>query len=199
GGMPAEDVGVRWEVAADPDFAAIVRRGSALAQPALAHSVHPEVTGLEPATEYWYRFRVGDHVSPVGRFVTLSAPGDQPDRFTVASASCQAWYHGHFTAHRHLAEEPELDLVVFLGDYIYEYAIVAGDNLWRQNVSVTPAEEVELETLEQYRLRYCSSVSSSDRKSTRLNSSHVKISYAVFCLKKKIACRCIQLLAQLTR
>src|SRR5690606_40029250 len=30
-----------------------------------------------------------------------------------------------------------------------------------------------------------SSVSSRDRKSTRLNSSHVKISYAVFCLKKK--------------
>src|SRR5690606_41998761 len=27
---------------------------------------------------------------------------------------------------------------------------------------------------------------SPDRKSTRLNSSHVKISYAVFCLKKKI-------------
>src|SRR5690606_41800511 len=27
--------------------------------------------------------------------------------------------------------------------------------------------------------------SNSDRKSTRLNSSHVKISYAVFCLKKK--------------
>src|SRR5436309_6314250 len=28
-----------------------------------------------------------------------------------------------------------------------------------------------------------------DRKSTRLNSSHVKISYAVFCLKKKIILR----------
>src|SRR6266498_4363543 len=27
--------------------------------------------------------------------------------------------------------------------------------------------------------------SSTDRKSTRLNSSHVRISYAVFCLKKK--------------
>src|SRR5436305_3428595 len=27
---------------------------------------------------------------------------------------------------------------------------------------------------------------SGDRKSTRLNSSHVRISYAVFCLKKKI-------------
>src|SRR5690625_7067694 len=30
-----------------------------------------------------------------------------------------------------------------------------------------------------------SSFSSLDRKSTRLNSSHVAISYAVFCLKKK--------------
>src|SRR5207302_2718291 len=30
-----------------------------------------------------------------------------------------------------------------------------------------------------------SPASSGDRKSTRLNSSHVKISYAVFCLKKK--------------
>src|SRR4051794_41469577 len=28
-----------------------------------------------------------------------------------------------------------------------------------------------------------------DRKSTRLNSSHPSISYAVFCLKKKKACR----------
>src|SRR5690606_40998070 len=41
--------------------------------------------------------------------------------------------------------------------------------------------------------RLCSTVSTSgsrmlaDRKSTRLNSSHVKISYAVFCLKKKKA------------
>src|SRR5437773_5168777 len=30
-----------------------------------------------------------------------------------------------------------------------------------------------------------SSVSGLDRKSTRLNSSHITISYAVFCLKKK--------------
>src|SRR5690606_41629226 len=29
------------------------------------------------------------------------------------------------------------------------------------------------------------SAAGTDRKSTRLNSSHVKISYAVFCLKKK--------------
>src|SRR5436309_10372247 len=34
-------------------------------------------------------------------------------------------------------------------------------------------------------IRYGSIAGLEDRKSTRLNSSHVKISYAVFCLKKK--------------
>src|SRR5690606_40686696 len=34
-------------------------------------------------------------------------------------------------------------------------------------------------------IRYAAHGSAKDRKSTRLNSSHVKISYAVFCLKKK--------------
>src|SRR5690349_21962632 len=34
--------------------------------------------------------------------------------------------------------------------------------------------------------RQVRSTSRRDRKSTRLNSSHVEISYAVFCLKKKI-------------
>lgn len=154
GGMPDRNVPVSWQVATDQAFRRVVAEGTALAQPELAHSVHPQVKGLKPATEYWYRFNVGNRRSPVGRFKTLPAPGAQVPRFTIATASCQAWYHGHFTAYRHLAAEPDLDLVVFLGDYIYEYAILAGDNLWRQNVAVTPAEEVEIETLEQYRLRY---------------------------------------------
>src|SRR5436309_5698886 len=34
-------------------------------------------------------------------------------------------------------------------------------------------------------LRTAREIEALDRKSTRLNSSHVKISYAVFCLKKK--------------
>ncbi|GAA1722825.1 alkaline phosphatase D family protein [Brachybacterium phenoliresistens] len=67
--------------------------------------------------------------------------------------SCQAWYHGHFTAHRHLAAEEDLDLVLFVGDYIYEYGIT-GSNLWRQGAEVSAAHAVEVETLEQYRLRY---------------------------------------------
>src|SRR5207253_8088501 len=37
---------------------------------------------------------------------------------------------------------------------------------------------------------FCRSCPSQDRKSTRLNSSHVAISYAVFCLKKKNRTTC---------
>src|SRR5574340_503691 len=43
-------------------------------------------------------------------------------------------------------------------------------------------ELIKLGVLEEMPLRRCRVT---DRKSTRLNSSHQKISYAVFCLKKK--------------
>src|SRR5699024_10319928 len=109
--------------------------------------------GLQPNTHYWYRFRASDHTSPVGHFRTMPAAGESLDSFTIGMGSCQAWYHGHFTAWRHLAAEPELDLVVFAGDYQYEYGITE-DNLWRPNASVTDPEKVDCHTLEQYRLRY---------------------------------------------
>ncbi|SDE20664.1 alkaline phosphatase D family protein [Auraticoccus monumenti] len=153
GGMPLRPVPVRWDVATDDRFRDVVAQGHALAQPELAHAVHPRVTGLEPGTEYFYRFRVGRGRSPVGRFRTLPAPGETPERFSFGVTSCQAWYHGHFTAHRHLAQEPDLDLAVFVGDYIYEYGITAS-NLWRDGASVGQASTVEVETLEQYRVRY---------------------------------------------
>ena len=153
GGMPLKEVTVRWEVAIDEDFRSIVAHGRALAQPALAHAVHPRVEGLDPGTEHFYRFRAGRELSPVGRFRTLPAEGEPAESFSFGLVSCQAWYHGHFTAHRHLAAEEDLDLVVFVGDYIYEYGITE-TNLWRQGAEVGVAHRVEIETLEQYRLRY---------------------------------------------
>ncbi|TDE02588.1 alkaline phosphatase D family protein [Jiangella asiatica] len=152
GGMPARPVPVRYEVAADEGFRQIVRRGAAVASPELSHSVHPQVNGLEPGREYFYRFIVGRQMSPVGRTKTLPGAEQTAAGFRFATASCQAWYHGHFTAYRHLAAE-ELDAVFFLGDYIYEYGITAA-NLWRAGASVTPEHAVEIQTLEQFRLRY---------------------------------------------
>jgi alkaline phosphatase D len=149
--MRSEDVPVRYEVAEDDRFRRIVRTGTAIASPELAHAVHPQVRGLRPGREYFYRFRAGREISPIGRAKTL--PVGPAARFSFALASCQAWYHGYFTAYRDLAKR-DLDAVFFLGDYIYEYGIVAGGNLWRQGVSVGPEHGVEIETLEQYRLRY---------------------------------------------
>ncbi|WP_129358226.1 MULTISPECIES: alkaline phosphatase D family protein [Micrococcaceae] len=153
GGMPQRPIAVNWQVSRNANFVGIEKEGDALAQPELAHSVHPRVEGLRAGTEYFYRFRVGEQFSRVGRFRTLPAAGASVSTFSFGFVSCQAWYHGHYTAHKHLAAEKNLDLVLFLGDYIYEYGITE-DNLWRQGAEVGPAHAVECRTLEQYRLRY---------------------------------------------
>ena len=112
---------VHWEVAHDERFARIVQKGEATALPALGHSVHVELRGLAPDRWYHYRFMLGSAASTTARTRTAPAPGDMPASLRVAFASCQRWEHGHYAAWRHLtADQP--DLVLFLGDYIYEYA-----------------------------------------------------------------------------
>lgn len=117
GGLPDRVVPVEWQVAADDRFASVVRSGVFPAQPADAHSVHVEVRGLRPGAEYFYRFRVGDELSPVGR--TRTAPIARANRLDFAFASCQRYPDGFYTAYADMARQ-NLDLVVFLGDYIYE-------------------------------------------------------------------------------
>jgi alkaline phosphatase D len=126
GGAGRDPVLVRWQVAHDERFARIVRRGSARARPSGAFSVHVEVDGLQPARWYFYRFIAGGEVSPFGRTRTAPAAGESSDRLRFGLASCQHWEHGFYGAHRHLAAE-DLDLMVFVGDYIYEGAGGAGD------------------------------------------------------------------------
>ena len=111
---------VRWEVAHDEQFNRIAQRGQAQALPELAHSVHVEASGLEPDRWYFYRFMLGDATSPVGRTRTFPAPEARVAKLRLAYASCQRWEHGYFGAYRHMVQE-DLDTVLFLGDYIYEY------------------------------------------------------------------------------
>lgn len=145
GGLPPTAIEVRWEVARDEGFRDIVRAGKARAEPRHAHSVHVEVKGLEPARWYWYRFMAGHAVSGIGRTQTAALPGTPVGKLRFAFASCQQYEQGFYAAHRHMAEE-ELDLVVFLGDYIYESS-------WGRN-HVRKHEGPEPYTLEQYRNRY---------------------------------------------
>jgi alkaline phosphatase D len=145
GGMPPEPVRVRWEVAADEAMRKVVKRGTATARPEFAHSLHVEVMGLEPHRWYWYRFDAGGEASPVGRTRTAPSAGAGLDRFRLAFTSCQNYQHGYFTAYRHLAAE-DLDLVVHLGDYIYEGRV-------RRN-KVRRHNSGDCETLADYRNRY---------------------------------------------
>lgn len=119
-GAQAAPYAVRWELAHDERFTRIVQSGQARAIGALAHSVHVEVQGLASDRWYFYRFMVGDAVSPTGRTRTVPAPDALVNRLRLAYASCQNWQHGYFSAYRHMLAE-NLDMVLFLGDYMYEY------------------------------------------------------------------------------
>ncbi len=119
GGMPARAIPVRWTVASDARFAQVVQSGVVLAQPDVAHSVHVEVTGLQPARTYFYRFEAGGQPSPPGRTATAPDPADNPKRLRVALASCQHLEAGYYAVHREIAAA-DVDLVLFVGDYIYE-------------------------------------------------------------------------------
>src|SRR5215510_1429837 len=123
--MPSTAIAVEWQVATDPHMEHVIRHGTAVARPDLAHTVHVPVLGLAPDRWYWYQFRAGSELSPIGRTRTFPAPGSQPDRMRFAFVSCQNFEDGYYTAYEHLAEE-DLDFVVHLGDYIYEGGASAG-------------------------------------------------------------------------
>jgi alkaline phosphatase D len=110
---------VRWEIAADEAMKSVVFSGITDAEPAWAHSVHVEVSGLEHERWYWYRFRAGDAQSPVGRTRTAPRAGATVGRLRFAFASCQQYEQGYYAAYRHVVADAP-DLVAFLGDYIYE-------------------------------------------------------------------------------
>ena len=117
-------VTVRWEVADDEGFHRIVQQGQAQALPELAHAVHVEASGLPSDRWFFYRFMTDAWVSTTGRTRTLPAPGAAMQQLRLAYASCQRWEHGYFSAYRHMRTDAP-DAVVFLGDYIYEYARAA--------------------------------------------------------------------------
>jgi alkaline phosphatase D len=153
-GMPAERVHVTWELAHDERFRRIARRGAQWAHPEYDHTLHVEVGHLDPGREYFYRFRVGEWVSPVGRTRTAPALGAAVAGLRLAAVSCQRYDQGYWTAYRHLADE-DLDAVFHLGDYLYEYPVsaVGGARAYTDRVlpSIVNRETV---TLEDYRLRY---------------------------------------------
>ncbi|KAA6217166.1 alkaline phosphatase D family protein [Streptomyces filamentosus] len=116
------DVRVDWEVAEDRSFARVVASGAATATAAADHTVKADVRGLRPATAYFFRFTAGSAVSATGRTRTAPAADAAVPGVRFGVVSCANYEAGHFSAYRHLAGRADLDAVLHLGDYIYEYA-----------------------------------------------------------------------------
>jgi alkaline phosphatase D len=117
--LKGQTLSVVCEVFADAAMRQPVRQWTVQTDARRGHSVHVVATGLQPARPYWYRFVCGTAHSPVGRARTTPGLNDAVDRLRLALASCQHYEQGYFLAHREMAQR-DLDLVLFVGDYIYE-------------------------------------------------------------------------------
>lgn len=117
---PPSEIPVDYVVASDPQLANVVTTGSTVAKRSADYTVKVDVTGLLPGTTYYYRFSTGGVASPLGRTRTL--PTGSVDRLRIAVLSCASYAQGIFNAYRRVSRRADLDLVVHLGDYIYEHA-----------------------------------------------------------------------------
>lgn len=150
----AAAIRLRWAVARDPGHRDVAASGEALAEAVNDFTAKVDVTGLAPGTRYWYRFYAGDAASPLGRTKTLPRPDDAVERLVIAAASCSNWPFGFFHGYRDIARRDDIDLVVHLGDYIYEYGTggyggQVGAKIGRNH---EPAHEIV--TLADYRMRH---------------------------------------------
>ncbi len=143
---------VRWEIAADAELRRTVRSGTALTDADRDYTVKVDADGLEPGSTYYYRFRVGDAVSPTGRTRTLPADGVRELKFAVVS--CSNYPQGYFNVYHDIAARDDIDAVLHLGDYIYEYAAGGYSNPHAVNFGHVVEPEHELVTLQDYRARH---------------------------------------------
>ena len=150
-------VNLRWEMSPVADFSAIAATGTIVTDASRDHTVKVDAAGLSPKTPYWYRFRVLDgaaagKVSPVGRTRTAPADGDDIPGAKFGVVSCSNWEAGYFGAYRELAKRSDLDAVVHLGDYLYEYG--AGEYGGKTGSVRTHRPAHDIVSLADYRIRH---------------------------------------------
>jgi alkaline phosphatase D len=165
-----DDIPVHWRVAVDPHMRHVVAHGMAAAVARLAHSVHVEVEGLRASADYFYQFHVRGEESRVGHFRTAPERHEENDRMRFAFVTCQDWPSGYYTAYRDMLQF-DLDLVLHLGDYTYEYAF---DSTRRQGTVVPVGFTEETVDLRTYRLRHALHKLDPD-----LQAAHARFPFAV--------------------
>lgn len=146
---------VHWEVSADPDFDAVLHRGHVRSDPRSDHTIKVVVSDLAPYTRYYYRFRALGKSSAVGRTQTSPDEAGVLHALRLAFVSCSNYTGGYFTAYRGLAARDDLDLVLHLGDYVYEYGN-AEDRYGPPGLAGLRDHQpaTEIVSLQDYRLRH---------------------------------------------
>jgi|LNFM01.1.fsa_nt_gb alkaline phosphatase D len=147
-------VEVTYELSTERTFATITRTGMISTSAARDFTVKVDANGLSAGRTYYYRFRAMGAVSPIGR--TRTAPDGDISRLRFAVVSCSSYGHGYFHAYKALSRRADLDAVVHLGDYIYEYATALDAPCFGKSYgAVRPYDPPHvIKTLEDYRRRY---------------------------------------------
>ena len=112
---------VRWQVAHDAAFTRLAAHGTVMTSPDSDHTVKVDVTGLDPYTRYHYRFQSLGEYSEVGRTQTAGDIAGEVHALRLALVSCSNYTGGYFTSYRAIARRDDLDFVLHVGDYFYEY------------------------------------------------------------------------------
>ncbi|MBY6220284.1 alkaline phosphatase D family protein [Marinobacter nauticus] len=149
-------VKVGWEIATDAEFASVVRSGTAETTEAHDFTIKVDAQGLMPGQRYYYRFRSSGATSPVGAATTL--PEGSVEQVRLAVVSCSNYPAGYFHVYREVAKQADLDAVIHLGDYIYEYSSdpdsYASEDARALGRTFPENNNRELLTLADYRRRY---------------------------------------------
>lgn len=145
-------VPVRWIVARNRELTDVVKTGVVETSEARDYTVKADVTGLRAGAPYFYGFRAGEARSSIGKTRTL--PRGRVDEAKIAVVSCASFPHGFFNAYEALARREDVDLVVHLGDYIYEYGLAGYGGEVGAQLGRLPSPDVECVRLADYRARH---------------------------------------------
>lgn len=169
--LNAAPVKVTWTLATDPELEHTVREGTYTTDADRDYTVKVDVDGLAPGTTYYYGFTAGDRHSLTGRTKTTPT-GAAADHLRFAVVSCSNYQAGYFNAYGRLADRNDLDAVIHLGDYIYEYAnrVYGSPGVWDDR-PVAPDREIV--SLEDYRTRY--STYRLDEDLRRMHQQHAMV------------------------
>jgi len=148
------DIKIKWQISSTRDFKNILTSGTALSRSSndFTVKVDVEVPNNFRGKKIFYRFFFNNTFSDIG--ITNTLPPNNPNQYNIAFCSCSNHPAGYFNAYKEMAKNDDIDLVLHLGDYIYEYDKngYATEDSVRFNRVVDPKHEIL--SLNDYRRRH---------------------------------------------